>query len=99
MGRATAVFVNPLFSEKIALKWRKSIFKPVLSLFTLKTSKSIFHLIYAVFVMSAVCLQFSRFIAIKKIRPFFKSARQADSEYAKKFLKVYFLMKFCLENP
>ena len=85
MGQATAVFVNPLFSEKIALKWRKSIFKPVLSFYTLKTSKSSFHLVYDVFVTSAVCLQFPKFIAIRKIRPFFKSARQADSENAKNF--------------
>ena len=39
---------------------------------------------------SAVCLHFPKFIAMKKIRPFFKSACQADSEYAKKILKKLF---------
>ena len=39
----------------------------------------------AIFIMSAVCLQFAKFIAMKKIRPFFKSSRQADSQDAKIF--------------
>ena len=40
--------------------------------------------------VSAVCLQFPKLIVKKKIRPFFKSARQADSEYAKILLKSLF---------
>ena len=38
--------------------------------------------------VSAVCLQFPNFIAINKIRPYFKSARQADSKYAKIFTEM-----------
>ena len=45
---------------------------------------------YEVFIMSAVCLQFPKFIAIKKSRPFFKSAHQVNSENAKNFYKSLF---------
>ena len=49
--------------------------------------------------MSAVCLQFPLFIAMKKIRPFFKSARQADSENAKIFCKNSFFDEILLRKP
>ena len=85
MGRATAVFVNPLFSQKIAQKWIRTTLKPILSNYTLIAFKMAYNFSCAIFIMSAVCLQFAKFIAIKNIRPFFKSARQADSKNAKTF--------------
>ena len=48
---------------------------------------------------SAVCLQFPKFMAVKKIRPFFKSAHQADSENVKIFLKSSFFKKILLRKP
>ena len=49
------------------------------------------HFIFDISVLSAVCLQYPKFIAMKKIRPFFKSAHWADSENAQIFLKWLFL--------
>ena len=48
------------------------------------------HFIFDISVLSAVCLQYPKFIAMKKIRPFFKSAHWADSENAQIFLKWLF---------
>ena len=53
----------------------------------------------AIFIMSAVCLQFAKFIAIKNIRPFFKSARQADLKNAKTFWKSLFFNEILLSKP
>ena len=36
---------------------------------------------------------------MKKIRAFFKSARQADSKYARKFLKNWFFEEILLRKP
>ena len=85
VARATAVFVNPLFSQKITQKWSRTILKPILSNYTLNAFKMAYNFIHTIFIMSAVCLQFAKFITIKEIRPFFKSARQVDSKNAKIF--------------
>ena len=49
--------------------------------------------------MPAVCLQFPKFIAMKKIRTFFKSARQADWENAKIFWKSLFFNEILPRKP
>ena len=99
MGRATAVFVNPLFSQKIAQKWSRTILKPILSNYTLNAFKMAYNFSYTIFIISAVCLQFAKFIAIKKIRPFFKLARQVDSKNAKIFWKSLFFSEILLRKP
>ena len=57
------------------------------------------HLCNDISAESAVCLQFPKFMAVKKIRPFFKSAHQADSENVKKILKSSFFKKILLRKP
>ena len=57
------------------------------------------HLCNDISAESAVCLQFPEFIAVKKIRPFFKSAYQADSENITIFSKSSFFKKILLRKP
>ena len=57
------------------------------------------HLCNDISAESAVCLQFPKSIAVKKIRPFFKSAHHADSKNAKKIEKNWFFEEILSRKP